>query len=235
MGSRTPRTTNGESKTREILDEFRSVVLGRAQLLDAILPPVVFLAVGALAGTEAAMIAAIVTASVFVVVRALRRQPVTYALLGLGSSALAFLAARWLQRSEAFFLPDLVTQSVLAGACLVSIALRRPLVAWTSHVVRRWPRGWYWHPQVRPAYAEVTVAWGGFFLFQAAVQWTLLQQQQLTWLAAASLVNGWPATVVLLVVTYVYGTWRLRRLAGPSIAEFEARAAPPWTGQRRGF
>jgi hypothetical protein len=227
--------TNGESKTREVLDEFRSVVLGRAQLLDAVLPPVVFLAVGALATTEAAMLAAVIAGAIFVIVRAVRRQPVTYALLGLGGSALAFLAARWLQRSEVFFLPDLVTHAGLAAVCLISVAVRRPLVAWTSRLVRRWPPTWYWHPRVLPAYQEVTLAWGAFFLLQALVQWTLIQQQQVTWLAAASLLNGWPATVVLLIGTYLYGTWRLARLGGPSVAEFEAGSPPPWTGQRRGF
>lgn len=235
MGSQPSRMTNNESKSREVLDEFRSVVLGRAQLLDAILPPIVFLAVGALGSTEAAMTAALVAAGLFVVVRALRRQTVTYALLGLGGSALAFLAARWLQRSEVFFLPDLVTHAVLAAVCLITVAVRRPLVAWTSHVVRRWPRAWYWHPRVLPAYQEVTLAWGAFFGLQALVQWTLIQQQQVAWLAAASLLNGWPATVVLLIATYLYGTWRLARLAGPSIAEFEAGSPPPWTGQGRGF
>jgi hypothetical protein len=227
--------TNSESKTREVLDEFRAVVLRRAQLLDAILPPLVFLAVGALASTEAAMLAALITAATFVVVRALRRQPVTYALFGLGGSALAFLAARWLQRAEVFFLPDLVIHAGLAAVCLVSVAVRRPLVAWTSHIVRRWPRAWYWHARVLPAYQEVTLAWGAFFLLLALLQWILIQQQRITWLAAAGFLNGWPATVVLLIVSYLYGTWRLARLAGPSLAEFEAGSPPPWTGQRRGF
>jgi len=226
---------SGIGKAQETVDEFRAVVLSRGQLLDAILPPLVFLAVGALADTQLAMIASLITAGGFVAVRGLRRQPVTFALLGLAGSAAAFLASIWLQRTEAFFLPDLLTQVSLATACLISIALRRPLVAWTSHVVRRWPRPWFWHPRVRPAYQEVTLAWGVFFLLQALLQWTLLQQQQVTWLAAASLINGWPATVVLLILTYLYGTWRLARLAGPSIEEFEAGSPPPWTGQRRGF
>jgi hypothetical protein len=226
---------SGSSRARQTLDEFRTVVLSRGQVLDAVLPPLVFLAVGFLAGTQTGMMAALATAGSFVLVRALRRQPVTLALLGLVGSAAALLASLLLRRSEVFFLPDLVTQSALAAACLVSVALRRPLVAWTSHLVRRWPRAWFWHPRVLPAYQEVTLAWGGFFLLQALLQWTLLQQQQVTWLASASLVNGWPATVVLLILTYLYGTRRLARLAGPSIEEYETGTPPPWTGQLRGF
>ena len=226
---------SSRSKAHEVLDEFRAVVLSRGQLLDAILPPLVFLAVGALAGAQTAMMAALSTAGGFVLFRVLRRQSVTFALLGLAGSAVALLASLLLRRSEVFFLPDLVTQSALAAACLVSVALRRPLVAWTSHLVRRWPRAWFWHPRVLPAYQEVTLAWGGFFLLQAFIQWTLLQQGQVAWLATASLVNGWPATVVLLALTYLYGTWRLAQLAGPSIEEYKTGTPPPWTGQLRGF
>jgi len=225
----------GSRKVHEVVDELRALASSRGQLLDAILPPLVLLAVGALAGAQMAILAALTTAGGFVLVRGLRRQPVTLALLGLAGSAAALLASLLLRRSEVFFLPDLVTQSALAAACLVSVALRRPLVAWSSHLVRRWPRAWFWHPRVLPAYQEVTLAWGGFFLLQALFQWTLIQQQQVAWLAAASLVNGWPATVVLLVLTYLYGTWRLARLAGPSIEEYETGIRPPWTGQRRGF
>jgi UPF0716 family protein affecting phage T7 exclusion len=49
------------------------------------------------------------------------------------------------------------------------------------------------------------------------------------------LVTGWPLTVLLLILTYVYGLWRLQRLGGPSVDEFRAAAPPPWVGQRRGF
>jgi hypothetical protein len=38
-----------------------------------------------------------------------------------------------------------------------------------------------------------------------------------------------------LVISYIYGTWRLKYLRGPSVEEFRAGAEPPWTGQRRGF
>jgi len=37
------------------------------------------------------------------------------------------------------------------------------------------------------------------------------------------------------VLTYLYGTWRLARLGGPSVLEYKEGAAPPWSGQQRGF
>jgi hypothetical protein len=118
---------------------------------------------------------------------------------------------------------------------VVSLAAGRPLVAWTSYLTRRWPRDWYWHPRVRPAYSEVTWLWLVVFAVRLGLQWAVLQQENSTLLAVTNLVTGWPATILLLAVSYLYGTWRLGGLGGPSIEEFKSGAEPPWTGQRRGF
>jgi len=223
------------SKTREVVDEFRSVVLGQGRILDALLPSGIFLVVRALAGNQPAMLAALLTGAAIVLYRVVRRQPSLTAVLGLLGSLVAFVVAQSYQRAELFFLPDAITNLGLGAVCLVSAALQRPLVAWTSHLVRRWPRGWYWHPRVLPAYRETTLAWAVFFLLQASLQWSLVVRQDVALTAASSLLNGWPATAVLLVLTYLYGTWRLARLAGPSVAEFQSGSPPPWAGQRRGF
>ena len=235
MNEKNPTVSTETGKAREVIEEFRSVVLGRGGILDAMLPPLAFLAANALAGTSAAMIAALLTASGFVAFRLIRRQSFVYALIGLGSSLLAFVLSQVLRRAEVFFLPDMITNLALAAVSLLSIVLRRPLVAWTSHLVRRWPRTWYWHARVLPAYSEITLAWAVYFLAQALLQWTVFQLQDPALLAALGLFTGWPGTVVLLIMTYLYGTWRLARLAGPSVAEFRAGTPPPWTGQRRGF
>jgi uncharacterized membrane protein len=88
---------------------------------------------------------------------------------------------------------------------------------------------------VRPAYTEVTVAWAVFFALKLVVQLLLLQEAQASALAIIQVMMGWPATIVLLVLSYLYGQWRLKQLHGPSVSEFKAHAEPPWTGQRRGF
>ena len=235
MNEHAPAVRAETGKAREVIEEFRSVVLGRGGIGDAVLPPLAFLAANALAGTSAGMIAALLTASAFAAFRLIRRQSFIYALIGLGSSLLAFVLSQVLQRAEVFFLPDMITNLALAAVSLLSVVLRRPLVAWTSHLVRRWPRPWYWHARVLPAYTEITLAWAVYFLAQALLQWTVFQLQDPALLAALGLFTGWPGTVVLLIMTYLYGTWRLARLAGPSVAEFRAGTPPPWTGQRRGF
>ncbi len=222
-------------KALEIWNELRSVVFGSSSLLDALAPGIVFLAANSLAGLEAALWASLALALAFTLFRLLRRQPLAYALGGLVLSALAVLLARLFGQGQGFFLPDILSGAVLALLCLVTAAARRPLVALTSHFARRWPLAWYNHPQVRPAYTEVTLAWALFFAIRTALNILFYASGSLDLLAWYNLLSGWPATLVLLVLSYLYGTWRLRRLAGPSLQEFEAGVPPPWQGQRTGF
>ena len=81
----------------------------------------------------------------------------------------------------------------------------------------------------------MTIAWTVFFVLRLAIQLLFFQEAQAGALALVNVITGWPATVVLLALSYVYGLWRLQHLQGPSVAEFEAGTEPPWTGQRRGF
>jgi hypothetical protein len=223
------------AKFRELADEFRTVVVGRSNLADSVIPPVAFVILNAVLGFEYAMWGSLALAVVFAVVRLVKGQPLTYALGGLGGVILAVLIAKLLDRAEGYFLPGIITGLLTAVLCGVSVLARRPLVAWTSYLARRWPLDWYWHPKVRPAYSEVTLAWAVFFAMRLLLQFLLFQGERAGTLAAINFVAGWPATIVLLAVSYLYGTWRLQNLRGPSVEEFRAGAEPPWTGQRRGF
>jgi hypothetical protein len=220
---------------RELVEEFRTVFTGRGNLIDTILPPIVFVALNALASFEVALWGALGIALLFSTVRLVRRQQVRYALGGLGGVALAVLIAQLVGRAEGFFLPNILSGVGTILLMLISLIAGRPLVAWTSYLARRWPRDWYWHPRVRPAYSEVTWLWLLVFVLRVGLQWAVYQRQEPTLLALTNLATGWPTTILLLVVSYLYGTWRLRSLAGPSVEEFKANVEPPWTGQRRGF
>lgn len=221
-------------KVRELLEEFRAVT-GKVGLLDTILPPILFLLLNGLAGFTAAMIGALGLSLVIAILRLRRRQSLLYALAGLGSVGLAIGLALLLGRSEGFFLPGIVNGGLTVALALVSLFIRKPMVAWTSYLARRWPLDWYWHERVRPAYTEVTLAWLLYFALKLFWQVTLFQNNAVNQLAFVNALTGWPATVLLLVASYLYGTWRLARLGGPSVEEFRNGAPAPWSGQRRGF
>ena len=224
-----------QSKGRELLDELRTVFSGRNSFLDAILPPIIFILVNGLVSFQAAMWSALIVAVVIAIFRISRKQSLVYALAGVASVAVAIGIAWFLGKSEGFFLPGLVSGSMTLLLTIVSLVIRRPMVAWTSYITRRWPLDWYWHPQVRPAYGETTFAWAVFFAARLFLQYSVYQSENVTLLAATNFITGWPFTILLLVFTYLYGTWRLAKLQGPSVEEFKKDTLPPWQSQRRGF
>ena len=88
-------------------------------------------------------------------------------------------------------------------------------------------------PDVQRTYAGGL--WGLFFAMRLSVQIFLFLQGEAGTLAWANALLGWPVTIVVLVVSYLYGIWRLRKLGGPGVEEFEQGKEPPWQGQTRGF
>lgn len=224
-----------QSRSRELLDELRTVFAGRNSFLDAIIPPILFLLVNGLVGFQAAMWSALAVSIIIAAMRMLRKQPLTYALAGVGSVAIAIGLAWFLGKAEGFFLPGLISGSMMLLLTIASLVIRRPMVAWTSYLARRWTLEWYWHPQVRPAYNETTFAWAVFFAARLFLQYSVFQSENVTSLAATNFIMGWPATILLLIFTYLYGTWRLAKLKGPSVEEFRAGIPAPWQSQQRGF
>jgi hypothetical protein len=225
----------GANRLQELVGEFKAVFAGRGVLVDTVAPPAVFLVSEAIWDLQLASYVALGVGLALGLVRLAKGQPLKYALGGLGGAALASLAARAAGRLEGYFLPSLVSGGVSFAVAVASILARRPMVAWTSFFARRWPLAWYWHPRIRPAYSEVTWFWAIFFAARLAVQILTLERGEVGLIYAVQLALGWPATVVLLAASYIYGTWRLKRLHGPSVQEFKSGSLPPWEGQQRGF
>ena len=222
-------------KLREILEELRLVLAGRWGLIDAVLPPLAIIVIYFAWNFETAMWAALLLAVFFGALRISRGESVLYAFGGVIGVLLAIGLVYILGRSEGFFLPNILTSGLLVLVSLVSVLANRPMVAWTSYLARRWPLTWYWHPRVRPAYSEVTLGWMVFFMLRLLFQFNFFQGGAPGLLAIFNLLTGWLGTLVLLVVSYLYGTWRLKKLKGPSVEEFKTGEAPPWKGQQRGF
>jgi hypothetical protein len=221
-------------KAQELLEEFRAVI-GKVGLLDTIVPPILFLLLNGLAGFTTAMFGALGLSSLIAISRLRNGQSLVYALAGMGSVGLAIAIALLLGRSEGFFIPGIINGGLTVALALVSLIIRKPMVAWTSYLARRWPLDWYWHERIRPAYTEVTVAWLLYFALKLWWQASLFQANAVNELTLVNTLTGWPATIALLIVSYLYGTWRLAQLGGPSVDEFKNNTPAPWIGQRRGF
>jgi hypothetical protein len=224
------------TSVKELGEELRSVLSGRAsRLIDSLLPLLIFLVFTPLLRVDISLIAAITCAALFAIIRILRQESLVYSLGGLGGVLLAAVFVLLSGSERGFFLPGLISGSITVILCIISVVLNKPLVAWTSFVARRWPLNWYWHPKVLPAYNEVTIFWGVAFATRLGFEYWLYQQDAIDALGAARILLGWPFIIALLLITYIYGTWRLRNLAGPSVEEFKQSKAPPWESQQRGF
>ena len=223
------------TRLRELIEEFQLVVAGKNNLLDVIIPPIVFFIGNAFFGTQVAIAGSVIVAVLTTLIRLSRRQSIINALGGLAGIGLAVGLTIWMGREEGFFLPTLLTGLITVVLCFGSVLVGKPMVAWSSFLARGWTLQWYWHPRVRPAYTEVTIGWGIFFAIRLWYEYDLFAHSETGLLASANLILGWPATVVLLALSYLYGLWRLQQLRGPCVEEFQNNAPPPWQGQRRGF
>ena len=220
-------------KMKELWGELKSVLSGST--FDALLPPLLFVAVNALLGLGWASISAILLAVLMGLRRLVRKQPWLYALAGLVAVVLASGLA-WLTRNaKSYFLPGLAGSALFLLVIIVSLVIDKPLVAWISHLTRKWPLAWFWREDVKPAYREATWIWAALFFLRLVLQVFLFQRGEVATLAWANALLGWPVTILVLVISYLYGMWRLHRLGGPGVQEFMAGSEPPWQGQRRGF
>jgi hypothetical protein len=219
----------------DVRDDLRSLFVGDRTIGDSFPAPIAFVAVNAWQGLGAATVGALVVGAAVAVWRIRKGQQVVYALGGIVAIGFAALIALRSGRAEGYFLPGIVSAFAWAGVAVVSLVVRKPLAAWSSWAFRRWPRDWYWRPDVRPAYAAVTVIWAAYFAVRGGVQWFFYVNEQPELLAVAKLATSWPTILPLLIVSYVYGNRRLQRLGGPNVEEFAAGSAPPYVGLQRGF
>jgi len=218
---------------REILEELNSVLKGKT--LDALLPPLLFVLIQSRTSLVNAILFAIMVSLVMGGVRLLRRQSATYALGGLVTVLIASGFALFADNASNYYLPGILSTTFLLILMLISLLLDRPLAAFVSHLTRGWTLAWFWRSDIKPAYREVTWFWASMFALNAGLQWFFYLQGDLIQLAWITTLLGLPFTIFILIVTYVYGLWRLSRLGGPGIEEFNQHKEPPFKGQTRGF
>jgi len=209
------------------------VVSGKT--FDALLPPLVFVLVNSISRLETAAIAAVIFALLIGFLRLLLRQTLSYAFGGLAMVILAAAIAFLTRDAANYFIPAITSSALLLIATLASLLVGKPLAAWASHLTRGWPLNWFWRSDVKPAYIEVTWFWVLILLGRLVIQILLYLAGDAARLAWANILLGWPVTIPILILTYIYGLWRLRRLGGPGVDEFRTGKEPPWEGQKRGF
>lgn len=215
------------------MGELKQFLAGKT--MDAIIPPIIYILGNSLFGFKEGVALAILIAIILAGFRVFKKESILYALGGIGGVALASGFALITDNAVNYFLPKIIGSGALFLVSFISVLLGRPLAAILSHVSRGWDFEWFLRKDIKPAYREVTLVWGILFFGRMAFQIVLYKRGNLTELGWASVLLGFPATLTVLIITLIYGMWRLRNLGGPGIDEFKAGVGPPWKGQKKGF
>lgn len=220
-------------KTKELIEELQSVLKGKG--IDTLLPPIIFALANNLTTLFSASILAMSVALIIGSIRYYRKQAWYYALAGFLGVTFAASFALLADNAKNYFLPGIVGSVVFSVVILITLLIKKPFVALVSHLTRGWPLAWFWRKDIKPAYTEVTWMWLIFFSLRSGFQIFLINQQNIVNYAWVNTLLGLPVTIIVLIISYLYGMWRLKKLQGPGVDEFKNHQAPPYNGQTRGF
>lgn len=174
-------------------------------LVEALLPGVAFLILFATTpnlwwavGIPAAL------GLLFVLVRLVRREPVTSALGGLAALILSGFFALRSGQGEQFFLVGFWINAIYAAVFLVSMLVRWPLIGVLTGFLVGEGTSWRRRPRILLWMQIATGAWIAFFVLRLAVQLPLYFAGAVGPLGIAHLVMGLPLFAVFVVLTVLF-------------------------------
>ncbi|WP_369052351.1 DUF3159 domain-containing protein [Kineococcus terrestris] len=189
----------------EVVRQRLSLAVGGWRgLLDSALPGVAFLV--AWTTTQdlwTAVGASVAVMLVAVAVRVVRRETVQHALGGLFVLVVAALVASRTGRAGDVFLPGILLNAALAVVFAVSMVTRWPVVGFLVGAVVEEPTRWRRDPGVVALCQKLTALLLAGYVLRVAVQLPLYLADDVTGLAVAKLLLGWPLLVLGLVVASV--------------------------------
>ena len=228
--------TAGEPKTAPAHTE--AVLLERALggwrgMIDSALPSVLFIVVYMLDGRvlQPALIAALGTGAVILVLRLLRRQPLTQVLAGFVGVAISAYVSSRTGEARDFFLWGLIVNVAYGAAFLVSLLVRWPLMGVVVGAITGDPTGWRKEPDLRRVFAAATWVWVFVFGARIVVQVPLYLAGWVGALGTAKIIMGWPLFLFGAYITYrllrpVFVQKRLAESAAEHDADESAEETP---------
>ena len=184
---------------------FGNALGGPLGIAESALPAVAFVVVVTATGRDItlAAIVAVSIAGVLTLARVVRRQTPLYALSGVLGVAIAGYIASRTGRAEDFFLPGLLLNLAYAGAYVISIAVRWPLLGLIVAGISGSGMDWRRDPVRRRAYTRATWIWVGLFLARVAVQLPLYLSGSLVALGTARVAMGVPLFALVIWLSWL--------------------------------
>jgi Protein of unknown function (DUF3159) len=177
---------------------------GKAGMLDAGLPGVLFILSYALAGRnlQLALIIALASAALLSILRLFQRKSLQHALSGfIGVGIAAFIASRT-GRAEDFYVPSLFRNAAFALVFAISILVRWPIIGVLLALITQSGMSWRQDPVLVRAYSRASWVWAGMFALRLAVLLPLWLLGDVVALGTAGVALGLPLYLVVLWITY---------------------------------
>ena len=224
---------NFKNKFIEIKDEIKNLNPNNESVTDSIIAPIFFVISANFLELNQAIYSTAALLSAIVFYRVFKKQNLKYVFYGFIGSLIALFIARIQGSASGFFLPGIIRDGTIAFVGILSIIVGRPFTIYSSKAFRNWPKEWYLHKKVKPAYTLVAIIWTFYLLIKAGLQIYFYNNPEI--LIVIKLATSNQSTLILLVVTYIVGQKRLQKLNGPSVDEFINNTPEPWTSQQKGF
>lgn len=212
--SDTPQQSHeGESsESFESVDDIKAerLILDRAiggwrGLIDSGVPTLVFV-IAFLVWPEnlsRAVIAAVLSGIVIVVIRLVRRDPLTQVMAGFLGLAIAAGFSAWTDSAENFFLPGLLTNLAYGSAFLVSIVIKWPLLGVALGYLTGTGTSWRKETSLRRAASAASWIWVLLFFGRLSVQLPFYLSGAVGTLGVIKVIMGWPLFLAAAYFTYL--------------------------------
>ena len=217
---------------KDLYAEITGFIKGKT--IDAIIPSILFVSLNAIFGLVLGIFGSLVFSISLILFRIYQKKDIKYGLVGLVMLIIASGLSLLTNNPKTYFLPDLITNLLIVIGILFSFIFRKPFAAYASHLTRAWPLEWYWRLDIKPAYLEVSIIWFIFFTFKSIIQIVNLFGSNIN-SSFINLLLGFPFTLIVMSISYIYGIFRLKQLKGPSVYEFIQNKEKPFKGQTKGF
>lgn len=175
-------------------------------ILEIGLPGIVYAGVVVVGGLVPALVAALSTGVVMLVLRLVvsrGRRDVRRALLGFAGVLLATVVARQTGQAVDFYLPHLLSQVAAGGTFLAFQAARRPFMGVTFARMFGERHTWRHDPERLHAYANASWIWIGMYALRLAALSSFYLLDLLVPLAVGRVVLGWPLYILAGYLAWV--------------------------------
>ena len=185
------------------MDRIHETLFSAQGIVDTLVGPLLFLILFKTVGLNAALIGAGAAALAVVAIRLVRGQQLTSAWYGVAGVAIGAAIAKTTGNGSGYFIPKVASNAVYGLAFLVSVLIGKPLIGMAWAFFHRQPLAWGYRAEVRRVFGALTLMWAGAYFFRAAVYGVLIasEKDRTGALATASVVLGFPLTVVLVAIT----------------------------------